>query len=148
MRKKIDLEKKICVMGGKRKSHIVLNPPCHYRMKNNEILLDRLPTLSCIMILSLRSPPFIFTTCNFSLSLSLSLSFPRSLAPALSCTIQGTSVLHEMHKMTGLRQPVHPVTKITVSYLLQLIHHCHWSDSLPSPSPSDSVSRSCVCVCV
>ena len=32
-----------------------------------------------------------------------------------------------MHKMTGLRQPLHLVTKITVSHLRQLIHHCHWS---------------------
>lgn len=29
--------------------------------------------------------------------------------------------------MTGLRQPLHLVTKITVSHLRQLIHHCHWS---------------------
>lgn len=29
--------------------------------------------------------------------------------------------------MTGLRQLLHLVTKITVSHLRQLIHHCHWS---------------------
>lgn len=39
----------------------------------------------------------------------------------------GTSVLHEVHKMTGLRQLVHLVTKITVTHLLELIHHCKWS---------------------
>ena len=61
--------------------------------------------LQCIMIL-------------FLLLVNLTFFFFKNL---------GTSVLHEVHKMTGLRQLVHLVTKITVTHLLELIHHCKWS---------------------
>lgn len=86
-------------------------PPSQYGMKNNEILCDRPPPTSrCIMT---PPPP------------------PKDPHPhhhpLLSRWYPATSVLHEMHKMTGLRQPLHLVTKITVSHLRQLIHHCHWS---------------------
>lgn len=62
----------------------------------------------------------------------------------------GTSVLHEMHKMTGLRQPVHLVTKITVTHLPQLIHHWQWSVPFPGLLATAyplAGARPCVRVC-
>lgn len=72
-------------------------------MKNNKILCDSLPALV------MYNDFFFYPVNDF---------FFQTL---------DTSVLHEMHKMTGLRQLVHLVTKITVSHLLELIHHWKWS---------------------
>lgn len=73
-------------------------------MKNNKILCDSLPALA------MYNDFFLPGEFGFFFFLNM-----------------GTSVLHEMHKMTGLRQPVHLVTKITVTLLLELIHHWKWS---------------------
>lgn len=70
---------------------------------------------------------FVTGPSNLQLYNDSSPRLPPRPAPSLSREDPATSVLHEMHKMTGLRQPLHLVTKITVSHLRQLIHHCHWS---------------------
>lgn len=49
-----------------------------------------------------------------------------------------------MQKMTGLRQLLHPVTKITVILAHQLIHHWQWSIPFPGSLATANDGEGCL----